>query len=170
MDRPSNGTYVTITSSSFSTVNEDTESPSLKLRKNIVAFRETTADAQRIVEVVDVFNELSKKTGGYVQLRPEFSYCPVLMGNDNQPVFLFQFVEVLDEMVDFSNIREELPTISFAQIDGAISFLRKLAQFNSKDFDIDNFADEELIQNERFLNELRQAFTHQETTRVLNLG
>ncbi|MGH9427954.1 MAG: hypothetical protein ACRD2L_16845, partial [Terriglobia bacterium] len=95
-------------------------------------------------------------------------YCPFLHGSDEKPVFLYELVEVIDGVIDYDEIKEELPTLSVAQISGAIAFLRKVAQFNSDDVDLDELEDLKLAQDETFLNELRAALADQETMRVLN--
>jgi len=99
-------------------------------------------------------------TGGYVQLLPEMNYLPALIVNNSKPIFLYEFIELLDEIVDYDQIKAEYPTLSYAQIGGAISFLRKIAQINAKDIDIDEFEDEELI------DELREALQSKENVSV----
>ncbi|WP_435546814.1 hypothetical protein [Desulfobacterium sp. N47] len=83
---------------------------------------------------------------------------------------LFSLIEVVDELIDYDRIIQELPGISYSQINGAISFLRKVAQFNMKNIDIDDTLDDELAANDSFLSELRKAFADKGDTRVLNFG
>lgn len=83
----------------------------------------------------------SRSTGGHVKFLSEFSDLPVLLGNDGNPVALFQFIEAIDGAVDYESVGEKLPTLSYAQMNGAISFLRKVAQFNTKRIDIDESED-----------------------------
>jgi hypothetical protein len=54
------------------------------------------------------------------------------------------------------------------QIDGAISFLRKVAQYNPHEIDFDAMEDEEIRSDPAFLDELRRALADKETSRVLN--
>jgi hypothetical protein len=129
-----------------------------------------SANTRQAAQAVYLFSKCSDATGGYVQLRPEYKYIPVLVGNDGQPVPLFHVVEVLDEFTDYSQIHNEMPTLSYAQINGAVAFLRKLAQQNPHDIDIDKIEDEVLAHDEVFLEELRSAFADSETTRVLNFS
>jgi len=118
--------------------------------------------------IVEFLNKASESTGNYVQVRPDMSYCPVLIGRDGSTVFLYEFVEVLDGVVDYDKIIQELPSLSYAQIHGAISFLRKMAQFNLAGKDIDELEDEFLAQDETFIEGLKRALADQEITRVLN--
>ncbi len=106
-----------------------------------------------------------RATGDYVKLLPSCHFCPMLAGDDTGIVWLYQFVEALDGLIDYDRIREELP-LSYAQINGAFMFLRKVAQFNVKDIDIDKLEDEELETDNAFVAQLRQAISDQETTRV----
>lgn len=108
----------------------------------------------------------SEATGGYIRFPSECCYCPVLFGHDDRLVPLFEFVEALDTVVDYDRIKDELPSLSYAQIHGSLMFLRKVAQFNIIDKDID----EELADESVFLDELRRAFADQENTRVLNFN
>jgi hypothetical protein len=114
--------------------------------------------------------ESSDSTGGYVQIQQELGCLPALIGNDERPVFLYEFVEALDGAVDYDVLKEEFPTLSYAQINGAINFLRKVAQFNMRGVDIDALEDEEDANDEELMNALRNALTHGETSRVLNNG
>lgn len=111
----------------------------------------------------------NKQAGGYIQLSPDFAHLPILIGNDNEPVALYELVETLDGLVDFDDIQEEFPNLSYAQIDGAIAFLRKVAQYNSKGIDVDDLEDEAMAQDQEFLRELREALADQETFRVFDL-
>ena len=165
---PSGGLIHEDTDTQSSDLKKDTGTQLLDLKENIDKLMATTQHYLKKVRVIDVFNTWSLSTGAYVQLRQEFAYCPVLMGNDNRPVFLYEFVEAIDGLLDYNRIREELPTISSAQIDGAISFLRRLTQFNINDLDIDELSDEELAQDENLLRQLRTGLNDRETAHVLN--
>lgn len=124
--------------------------------------------AQQAAHVLLAFSQFSEATGGHVQLRPEYQYVPVLIGDDGEAVPLYHFVEILDGLVGYNQVMQALPTLSYAQIDGALSFLRKVAQYNPRDIDFDALEDEEMRSNPAFLNELRRALADKETSRVLN--
>ena len=123
---------------------------------------------QNAAQIVRVFSHCSDATGGYVQMRLEYQFVPILIGDDNNPVPLYHFVEVLDEVIDYDSVREELPNLSYAQIGGAISFLRKISQVNARGVDFDLLEDRELSKDSAFLDELRKALADEETSRVLN--
>src|SRR5437764_6184681 len=78
-----------------------------------------------------LLHRASEATGGYVKLLPQCHYCPVLIDAHDKAVPLFEFVEVLDGIIDYDQIKEELPSLSYAQIHGSMLFLRKVAQFNA---------------------------------------
>jgi len=111
---------------------------------------------------------LSKATGGYVRLEPGFGFCPVLIGSDENPVPLYEIVEVIDEMIDYDNIKNEFPTLSYAQIDAAISFIRKVAQFNIRGINLDDLDDQDIVANHTLLNNLKVVSTDEEGARVLH--
>jgi hypothetical protein len=113
-----------------------------------------------------LLHRTSQATGEYVKLLPSCHYCPVLIDAHNKLIPLYEFVEVLDGIVDYDKIKEELPGLSYAQIHGSMMFLRKVAQFNTADKDIDDERDEE----SNFIDELRQAYIDRERTRVLNFN
>jgi len=131
--------------------------------------QETTVFAQIVPNELDLFVKASETTGSCVELSPEFYFCPVLKDNAGRVVPLYEFVEILDELIDYEDIKKELPTFSFTQINGAISFLRKFTQFNTANIDIDAVIDEDLVQEPNFLNELRRGIADQESNHVLNL-
>ena len=124
--------------------------------------------AQQTAHVLFALSQFSEAAGGHVQLRPEYEYVPVLIGDDGVAVPLYHFVEVLDGLVGYDQIKQELPTLSYVQIDGAISFLRKVAQYNPRYIDFDLLEDQEIRSDPAFLNELRRALGDKETSRVLN--
>jgi hypothetical protein len=145
--------------------------PAPGLGNSLVAepdFRRKQRAHFEILGALLAFQRISKTTGGYVRILPELSWCPVLIGSDQRIIPLYQVVEAIDGLVDYDAIREEFPTLSYAQIHGALSFLRKIAQLNIKGIDIDEMEDEELAQDENFMTELRRGFADQEISRVLN--
>jgi hypothetical protein len=129
---------------------------------------QSVGKAQQTAHVLLTLSKLSEATGGHVQLRPEYQFVPVLIGDDGEAVPLYHFVEVLDGLVGYDQIKQELPTLSYVQIDGAISFLRKIAQYNPREIDFDALEDEETRSDPAFLNELRRALADKETSRVLH--
>jgi hypothetical protein len=124
--------------------------------------------AFRVTNILDILNGCSERTGNYIQLLPELGFCPALIDSDNNSIFLYEFVETLDELIDYDAIREEYPGLSFAQIDGAISFLREIAKFNVYNVDLDEFEHEEMVNDQEFLNALRQGLADREVSRMLD--
>lgn len=146
---------------------ESTKPPELFEQLDFI--ERTTLDYQKRVQGIRELLLASHATGDYIKLLSEYSFCPALIGNDNEPVFLYRFIEVIDEILDYDEIKKELPTLSFSQINSAISFLRKFVQFNARKIDIDELEDSEMIQNRRLMDKVMQAFADKETSRVLNL-
>lgn len=115
-------------------------------------------------KAIDIYNkdylfrtlqQCSISSGDYVKILPEMNCIPILIGNDERPVFLYHLVEALDEFIDYDRIEEEYPTLSYAQIVGAVSFLRKLAQTNTAEIDVDDLEDEFDSKDEALIEELR---------------
>lgn len=142
-----------------------TESASLSTDLN--AYLQNLNILQNAASIIRVFSECSESTGSYVQLRPEFEFFPVLPGSNGQVIPLYHFVEVLDELLDYDLVVQELPNLSYSQVGGAISFLRKLSQTNPQNIDLDRIEDEELS-SPTAVAELRSALADKETSRVLN--
>jgi hypothetical protein len=80
---------------------------------------------------------------------------------------LYSFIEGVDGLIDYEKIVNEYPGLSYSQISGVFTFLKRVAQFNIKAIDIEQLIDDEMADSETFLSELRAAMK-QETTRVLN--
>jgi hypothetical protein len=150
-------------------IQANTATAGYDLAQRVDEYRMTTGCWLGVVGVIDFYNSASISSSGFVMIQPQYSFCPTLIGNDNQPVFLFDFVEVIDGLLDYDRIKEEIPNISYAQIDGAISFIRKLLQFNSKSLDIDDLSEEIASQNQPFLERLRSSLTTTEPASVLDL-
>lgn len=147
-----------------------TEQPDFLSLPPIKELAQRSLSNLKVVSILETFNEWNEATGGHVRLLPELQFCPVLIGDDGNPIPLYELVEVIDGVVDYSEIQAEFPNISFAQIDGAISFLRKIAQFNILGVDFDDLEDEMLAEDEGLLEELRNALANQEIPRVLDFG
>ncbi|HZG52772.1 MAG TPA: hypothetical protein VEZ40_11615 [Pyrinomonadaceae bacterium] len=127
----------------------------------------STHSLQRIT-LLKMFIECSTVTGGYVHINPQLGCLPALIGSDNEPIYLYEFVEVLDGLIDYDAITEEFPTLTYAQIGGALAFLRKTAQFNARGVDIDALEDEADANDPELINALRVALNDRETSRVLH--
>lgn len=107
-------------------------------------------------------------TGGYVHIDPELGCLPALIGNDARPVYLYEFVEAVDGLIDYDGVKGEFPTLNYAQISGAIAFLRKVSQHNARGIDIDALEDEADANDVELTNALRNALNDVETSCVLN--
>ena len=112
--------------------------------------------------------ECSMNTGGYVRFSPEIGYLPALIDNNSKPIYLYQLVELIDELLDYDQIKEEFPTLSYAQIGGAMAFLRKISQLNAKEIDIDELEDEFISEDSKLVSELRQALADMEIVNVFS--
>ncbi len=127
----------------------------------------TTQTLNRIA-LLKVLLECSNATGGYVHVNPQMGCLPALIGSDSHPIYLYQFVEALDSLVDYERIKGEFPTLSYAQINGAIAFIRKVSQINARGIDIDELEDEADAHNPELIDALRIAVNDRETSRVLH--
>lgn len=112
--------------------------------------------------------ECSMNTGGYVKFFPEIGYLPALIDSNSKPIYLYQLVELIDELLDYDRIKEECPTLSYAQIGGAMAFLRKISQLNTREVDIDELEDEFISENSELVGELRQALADMEIVNVFS--
>jgi hypothetical protein len=120
-----------------------------------------------LLETADFLEDVSAATGGMVKIDPHYGSIPYLLGDDNRPVLLYDFVATLDGISDYAQIKKAHPTLSYAQISSAMSFLRKVSQFNTRQLDIDAMedADEE---DEDFQRALIESVKDQEVVRVLS--
>lgn len=110
---------------------------------------------------------VSEATGGMVKVDTRYSCIPYLLGDDNRPVLLYDFVATLDGITDYAQIKQALPTLSYAQISSAINFLRKVSQFNTRQLDIDAMEDAD-EDDEDFQKTVMEAVRDQEVVRVLS--
>jgi hypothetical protein len=119
-----------------------------------------------LFSLLAVYAKASEDSGNVVVIDRRFSNLPILVGDDGKPILLYQFVEAIDETVDYERLQEEFPILSYGQIMGAIAFLRKLAQFNIDGLDIDALEDELIEGNENFQSIILNALADQEVTSV----
>ena len=95
--------------------------------------------------VTHFYQECARKSGSVsVDIQDHFG-MPVIVGNGGN-VPLRDFVNCLDENLDIDEMRESLPQLSYAQIDGAIKFLVRLSEFNIHGVDI-TFEEDKLIES-----------------------
>jgi len=125
---------------------------------------------QSAAQFVHLFSLCSEATGGYIRLKPEHRFFPVLIGDGNTVIPLYEFVEVLDEVLDYDLLLKELPSLSYSHVGGALAFLRRLAQTNPANIDLDQIEDDEMLSSPAFLEELRTALADKETSLVLHRG
>lgn len=117
---------------------------------------------------MEFYAAASKHAGGYIRITKEYAGLPVISRQQGRPVYLYEFVEVLDGLVDYEDIQAELPGITYSQIYGAIRFLRRIAQFNIAGVDIDDLEQRVMAQDAQLLEALRSALQNNEEMRVLN--
>ncbi len=122
---------------------------------------------QQLTSTLAIYIHAGQATGNSVVLDAQHGCLPVLIGADQRAIPLYDFVEALDGIVNYSELQKEFPNLSFTQIAGAIAFLRKLAQFNTRGVDIDHLQDEALEQSTEFQEVVRRAIADQGATRVL---
>lgn len=113
------------------------------------------------------YTQASDTTGNMVVPDPRYGGLPILTGEDNQPIPLYDFLEALDGITDYAWLKAEFPALSFGQIAGAFAFLRKLAQFNIRGLDIDRLEEEFIEGDPAFQAEMERALADREATRVL---
>ena len=137
---------------------EPLDAPTISPYLGLLSITQAAANVSNRAGTLLALTEMSIQTGGYVRLIPELGYMPALIGNDNEPVFLYQVMEGLDEFLDYDALLAEYPTLDFSQIAGAVSFLRKVSQTNCRDIDVDELEDTFDFGNGEFVGRLREAF------------
>ena len=131
-------------------------------------FQVANVKIQEILPLLKFLNESTTESGNYIKLLKKYSYCPGLIDSNQNFIPLYALIEYLDGLIDYEKVIEEYPALSYTQINGAISFLRKIAQFNIRGVDIDQFFESVSEADEKFLSELRSALYNKEDIRVLN--
>ncbi len=114
-----------------------------------------------------MYHVASEKNGSYVIIEQRFGFLPLLWGKDQQPIPVYEVVEEIEAVLDFSELHSRFPSLSYTQISAALGFLRSLAQFNSKGVDIDALQDEEIENSQSFQETVKQAMEDKEALRVL---
>lgn len=139
------------------------------LTQKVITLSTDIVNLSEKMGVLRMYSQCNDAVGGPVSFHREFSYCPTLLGENGLPIFLFQFVEILDELVDYEKIKNLLPGLSFRQIGGAVAFLRKIAQFNCKGVDIDECIEFIDANDDLLKSNLLVAISNEEESIVLNI-
>ena len=124
-------------------------------------------EAMTINSIIQFYTQANEDAGGVIIFDPHRSCIPYLQGSDGSVILLYKFVEVLEDIIDYDRISEEFPSLSFGQIFGAIDFLRKLAQFNTKSMDVDSYEERFIEDNSSFQAAIIESLKNQEQLRVL---
>lgn len=128
------------------------------------------AQTFRANSIKQMYHSASEYSGSYVKLLAEYRCLPLLERKELPPVFLYQFVEVLEGLVDYEHVIAELPGISYSQISSALGFLQRIAQFNTAGVDVDEVEHRYLAQDEELIAGLRRAISEGEPTHVFTPG
>ncbi len=115
------------------------------------------SDIASVAKTVGVFAQACERSGGTVVLNPDFGCLPMIIGRDGEKVLMYKFVEVLHELVGLADIQQELPLLSYRQIEGGITFLRSLTQFNTRGVDIDAEEEQLLEASPKFQQQIKDA-------------
>ncbi len=118
-----------------------------------------------VADSAKAFAQASARSGGVVIIASQFGCLPMIVGRDSEPVLMYKFVEVLHELVSLAQIQQELPALSYRQIEGGITFLRALTQFNIRGLDIDAEEERMLEASPEFQQRIKDAL-NLESTRV----
>lgn len=92
---------------------------------------------------VGVHRELTRcqeASGGHVVMYAGFHHMPALIDAQGQPVLLYEFVEGLDGILAYDDVKAEF-SLTHGQIDSALSFLRRVAMINPERYDPDAIED-----------------------------
>ena len=126
--------------------------------QSVGAMKNHFSEMASVASSAEVFIKASERSGGAVIINPRFGCLPMIIGKDNKPVLMYKFVEVLHELVSLAEIKEELPTLSYQQIEGGITFLRDLAQFNVRGLNIDDEEEKHLEASPEFQQVIKKRF------------
>lgn len=117
--------------------------------------------------VAPMYRSACHCSGGYVKMQRRYKSLALLERKDKSPVFIYQLVQVLDELVDYDEIIAEYPGLSYSQVSGAMGFLRRIAQFNTAGVDVDQVEESHFAEDEELIASLRHAINQGEGKHVL---
>lgn len=115
------------------------------------------AEANERVSALRMMRGCSVSAGNYVKFLPELSLIPTFIGHDGSPVFLYQLVELLDEIIDYDLLIQEYANLNYGQLGSFFSFLKKILQLNAKNLDVEEFENDFYTQSPAFIEALRTA-------------
>ena len=124
-------------------------------------------DALGLNAQIQMFQEASVKSGGVVIISPRYVCLPVLLGNDGEPVPVYEIIEEWDALTDYDDLQERFPTLSYMQIAGVVAFIRKVMLFNAKRQDVDDLISRETEGNPDIQDAVRKSLADEEIARVL---
>ncbi len=120
--------------------------------------------------ITPLFTTATNYTGGYVKVRPELKSLPFLERKGRSHVYMYHFVDVINGLIDYDEVIDEYPGLSYSQINGAFGFIRRLLQFNTAMVDVDAVENEFCSQDQELIADLRRGFGNGEPNHVLTAG
>lgn len=109
--------------------------------------------------VAHYYQECASRSSG-ADIRIDVRNCfglPIIAGTE---VYLRDFVDYIDESIDLDEAKECFPELSYAQIVGAINFLRNLAEFNIGNIDFSSLEEDMIESDPEFQDQVRKAISH----------
>lgn len=98
-------------------------------------------EINKVFKAIEVFQDISQKSEGEIKLLEKYGFFPVLIGKDQEPFPLYSFIEVLDGLIEYNEILDEIPSITLTQVQNTMTFLRKLTSINIFNADLDELED-----------------------------
>lgn len=127
-----------------------------------------TQEPSELMATAKLMARVSEKSGGAVMIDPKYGCLPMLIGSDGDAILLRDFIEEIDGVLDYDELQEKLPTLTFVQIASGIEFLRQLSQFNLRGIDIDDLEAQSIESDAQFQSIIGQALRDKEVARVLD--
>ena len=124
-------------------------------------------EINKVIKAIEVFQDISQKAEGEIKLLEKYGFFPILMDKNQDPFPLYSFIEVLDGLVDYNEILNEIPSITIAQVQNTITFLRKLTSINIFNADLDEIENSDDSENFELIQKLIEANTEKGVKRVL---
>jgi len=110
----------------------------------------------------------STKNGDAVHFPGEYKGLPLLYDANNTPIPLYEIVGTIEGLVDYDDVQETFPALTYVQIARVFGFLRSVAQFNTINADIDKMEDKFIEADPSFQALILESIGQQENLRVLN--
>ena len=120
------------------------------------------------VGMYEDYKRRAAEAGDSIVVDAKYAGLPVVRSTNGEVTPVYEVVDVIDALIDYKQVVQQLPNVGYTQVGDVMAFLRKIAQFNLHGVDIDEYNDTQMESDPAFQEMMIGAVRDEESVRVLD--